>query len=106
MIKKSSKEDITDFLQMPNKLLSKKKRQINKSKQKTSKGKTNLGKAIISNLDNSNKKKLSVFIVAIKTLKLKAKNIDIAMIGTDVYCAACYLKKTQVFAVSMRNIQY
>ena len=32
MIKKGSKKDITNFLQMPNKLFSKKKRKINKNK--------------------------------------------------------------------------
>ena len=28
------------------------------------------------------------------------------MIGADAYCAACHLKRAQVFAVSMRDIQY
>ncbi len=28
------------------------------------------------------------------------------MIDADAYCIACHLKGTQVFAVSMREIQY
>ena len=62
IIKKVSKKVMTNFLQTPNKLSSKKKRQINKSKQKTSITKTSLRKAIISSLDSSNKKKLPILI--------------------------------------------
>ena len=97
---------MTDFLQTPDKLSSKKRKQINKSKQKASIGETSLKKATINSLDNSNKKELSVFLAAIKILELKAQNIDIIMIGGDTYCTACFLKEAQVFAVSMRDIQY
>ena len=38
MIKRGSKEDMTNFLQTPKKLSSKKRRQINKSKRKASLG--------------------------------------------------------------------
>ena len=48
MIQNSSKEDIIDFLQMLNKLFSKKRRQINKSKRKISIGKTSSKKTTIS----------------------------------------------------------
>ena len=44
--------------------------------------------------------------MATKESDFKAKDIDIAMIGADAYCAACRLKRAQVFAVSMRDIQY
>ena len=91
---------------MPNKLSSKKKRQINKSKQKANIKETSLGKATISSLKSSNKKELLASILVIKILKPKAKNIDIAIIGTDAYCIVCHLKKTQVFAILIRNIQY
>ena len=57
MIKKDSKKDITNFLQMPNKLSSKKKRQINKNKLKTSIGETSLRKTTNSSLDSFVKKK-------------------------------------------------
>ena len=93
MIKKGSKEDITDFLQISNKLSSKKRRQINKSKQKASIREISSRKAIISNLESSNKKELLIFILVIKTSELKAINIDIAMISANAYCIACRLKK-------------
>ena len=60
MIKRSSKKDMTNFLQTPNKLFSKKMRQINKSKRKTSIGETSSKKAIISSLDSFDKKELPV----------------------------------------------
>ena len=72
-----------DFLQTSNKLSSKKKRQINKNKWKVSIKKTSLKKAIINSLESSN-----------KTSKPKAKNIDIAIICTDAYYAACYFPET------------
>ena len=106
IIKKGSKEDMTDFLQTPNKLSSKKRRQINKSMRKISIGETSSRKATISSLDSSDKKELPVPIPAKKTSEPKTKDIDIAMIGADAYRAACRLKGAQVFAVSMKDIQY
>lgn len=55
MIKKGLKEDLTNFLQTPNKLFSKKSIQINKNKQKISIRETSLRKATISSLNSSNK---------------------------------------------------
>ncbi len=52
MIKRGSKEDMTDSLQTPNKLFSKKRKQINKSKRKASIGETSSRKATINNLDS------------------------------------------------------
>ena len=106
MIKRGSKEDMTDFLQTPNKLSSKKRRQINKSMRKTSIGETSLRKATISSLGSFDKKELPVPIPATKTSEPKTKDIDIAMIGADAYRTACRLKGAQVFAVSMKDIQY
>ena len=93
MIKKDLKEDMTNFLQMPNKLSNKKKRQINKSKRKASIEETSSRKATISNLKSSNKKELPIPILVTKTSKLKAKNIDIAMINVEIYHIACDLKR-------------
>lgn len=84
----------------------KKKKQINKSKRKTSLGKISLKKTIISNLDNFDKRKLLISILAIIKLKPKTKNIDIAIIYANTYYIACYLKKTQIFAISIKDIQY
>ena len=93
---------MTNFLQMANKFSSKKRREINKSKQKTSIEEKI--KATINSLDSSNKKELLIFIMAIKKSDLKAKNSDITMIGADAYCTACHLKRAQLFAISMRDI--
>ena len=106
IMKKGSKKDMTNFLQTPNKLSSKKKRQINKSKRKASIGGTSLRKATIHSLNNSDKKELLVLIPVTKTLELKAQDINIAMIGTDAYHAAYCLKRAQVSAISMTDIQY
>ena len=37
---------------------------------------------------------------------LGTKEINIAMIGTDAYCATCRLKRAQVFTISMRDLEY
>ena len=97
---------MTNFLQMSNKLSSKKRRQINKSKQKISIREISLRKAIISSLDSSDQKKLPISIPVIKKSDFKAKNIDIDMIGANFYCITYCLKKAQVFAILMTNIQY
>ena len=44
--------------------------------------------------------------MATKTSESKAKDTDIAMIGADAYCTAYYLKRAQIFTISMRDIQY
>ena len=106
MIKMGLKEDMTDFLQMPNKLFSKKRKQINKSKGKVNRKKTSSRKTTINSLESSDKKELPVPIPITKTSEPKIKNINIAIISADVYCTACCLKKAQVFAISMRDIQY
>ena len=49
---------------------------------------------------------MPVPIPATKKSEYKAEDIDIAMICADAYRAACRLKKAQVFAISMRDIQY
>lgn len=104
--KKELKKNITNFLQTLNKLSSKKKRQINKSKWKANIEIIILKKATISNLESCNKKELTVSILTTKTSKRKAKDINIAIISGDTYRTAGSLIKTQVFAVSIRDIQY
>ena len=41
-----------------------------------------------------------------QTPTLDTKEVDVAMIGADAYRAACRLKRAQVFAVSMRDLEY
>ena len=59
-MKKGLKKDMIDLLQTPNKLSSKKKRQINKSKWKININKTSLRKVTISSFESSDKKELLV----------------------------------------------
>ena len=49
---------------------------------------------------------MPVFIPAIKRSLAKTQDIDIAMIGTDIYYTACHLEKIQVFALVVKNILY
>ena len=106
MIKKDLQKDMTDFLQMLNKLSNKKRRQIIKNKQKASIREISLKKAIINSLENSYKKQLPVFIPVTKISKSKAKDIYIAEISMNIYYIACYLKKAQIFAISKKDILY
>ena len=84
----------------------KKRRQIKKSKQKVNIKDISLRKATISSLESSDKKKLRVLILVIKKLRHKAEDINIDMIDADTYRAAYRLKKAQVFAILIRDIQY
>ena len=60
----------------------------------------------MSNLERSDKKELSVPIPAIKISEPKAKDIDIAIIGANIYCIAQCFKRAQIFALLIKNIQY
>lgn len=91
---------------MPNKLFCKKRKQINRSKQKANIRETSTQKVIINSLDSFDKKKLPVLILVIKTSKPKAQNIDIAMIAVDAYCIDCYLQKGRVFVILIKDILY
>lgn len=67
---------------------------------------TSTRKVIISNLSSSNKEQLPIPIPALKKSSLKTQIIDIAMIGTDAYHTTCHLKKAQVFAILIKDLQY
>ena len=73
IIKKGLKEDMTDFLQTPNGLSSKKRKQINKSKRKMNIRDISSRKAIISSLESFDNKELPVPIPATKKSNPKAK---------------------------------
>ena len=72
-------------------MFNKKKRQINKSKQKASIKDISLRKAIISNLSNYDKEQLSIFLLAIKKSSSKIQDIDITMVSANTYYIVCYL---------------
>lgn len=104
IIKKGSIKDMTNFLQTSDKLSIKKKRQINKNKWKKSIRKTSSRKATINNLNNFDKIALLVFLAITKIFEFKAKNSDITMIDMNIYHITYCLKRTQVFAIPMKDI--
>lgn len=56
-------------------------------------------------MDSFDNKKFLVFIPTTKKSKSKTKDINKAMIDMDIYCANYYLIETQVFIISMKDIQ-
>ena len=58
---------------------------------------------VISSLDNSGIEGLPI---PTQVSTLGTNKVDVAMIGADAYRAACKLKGAQVFAVSMRDLEY
>lgn len=67
---------------------------------------TSSRKIIINSLNNFDKKQFLISILVIKELLLKTQNINMAKIGENIYCTASYLKKSQVFAILIKDIQY
>lgn len=65
MIKNGSIKDMTDFLETPNELSSKNRRQINKTKQIAILGEISSSKTINSSSNSLEKKELPVFILTI-----------------------------------------
>lgn len=102
MMKRDSQEDKTNFLQTANTFFSKKRKQINKIMWKVSIGETNLRKATISSLDSFDKKKLPVLIPIIKKSKFNTKNINIVIIGANVYYTAFYLTRAHDYYINER----
>ncbi len=103
ILKKGSAERIDDFLKIAEKISDKKKRLINASQRKLALQKRKPETVVISLLDNAGKKNMPI---PLRTPKIGTKEVDIAMIGADAYRAACRLKGAQVFAVSMRDLEY
>ena len=58
---------------------------------------------VISSLDNSGIEGLPTLT---RVSTLGTNKVDIAMIGADAYCTTCKLKRAQIFAVSMRDLEY
>lgn len=59
--------------------------------------------AIISILNNFNKEMESISIVLKEQLIFNIKNINIIIIDTNAYYITYYLKKAQVFFISLTN---
>lgn len=67
-------------------------------------GNTSPKTAIISGLDNSNKKIQSSSVSLKEQSASSTKDDDIAMIDIDIYFIACYSKKAQIFDISLKNL--
>ena len=91
-------------MQLLNKLSNKKRRQINKNKQKVCIRETSLKKVIISSLSSLNKKQLSVSILAIKKSLPKTQDIDIAIISANTCYAAYCLEDVSFFVLLIKDI--
>lgn len=88
MIKRTLKDNMTDFLQTRNKLSDRNSRKINIDKQNTSLKETSSRKPIIRSLSSPDHKNLPVSIQVIIKFKFQSRNINIVMIDEDRYSAA------------------
>lgn len=103
ILKRGSAERINDFLKISEKISDKKRQLSNPSKQKLALQKRKPETLVISILDNSDKKDIPI---PSRSPKIGTKEIDITLIGTDAYYAAYRLTGAQLFAVSIRDLEY
>lgn len=68
-------------------------------------GNISLKTAIITSFNNSNKNKQLVLVPLNKKSISNTKDVDIAIIGIDIYYTTCHLIKAQVFAIFLKNLQ-
>ena len=103
ILKRNSIENLNSFLKTIEKIVKKKRQLANTFKQKLKMEKQSFKIVVINIFGNLGKKELSNSTLALTF----GKNIeDIAIIGANVYCLACQLKKTQVFAISIRDLEF
>ena len=79
---------------------------MNKSKRKLIIDNTSLKTVIISSLNIFNQKTQLGSVLLKKQLTSNTKDINISIINANTYYATCYLKKAQVFAISLKSLQY
>ena len=85
ILKRGLAEKIYKFLKISEKLLKKKRRLINTSKQKTSIAKSNHKIVVINTLNNFKKEDLPISIPETKVSTLNIKEVGIAIISADTY---------------------
>ena len=103
ILQRSIDENLDDFLSRNIKLSKKKRRLCNISKQKLSGDNQKPKIVAISSMDNLGKKDLPI---SIPIPVLDKSVVDVAMIGADAYCTTCKLKEAQVFALSLRDLEF
>lgn len=106
ILKRDSAEKIDDFLKTLEKMSKTKKQLINTAKRKLNINKSKYKTDPISTLNHSGKEQLLILIQEIKILTLDTKEVNIVIIGANVYCTACKLKKALVFALLMGDLKY
>ena len=102
-MKRVSIENLNDFLKTTEKIVKKKRRLAIAFKQKLNIGKQNFKTVDINTLGNSGKEKLPTSTLA----PIFRKNVeDVAMIGPDAYHLPQQLKRAQVFAILIRDLEF
>lgn len=61
---------------------------------------------MFSILNYFKEKKLFILILEVKILILIIKKISITLIDINTYFVTCKFKKTQVFAIFLKNLKY
>lgn len=79
---------------------------MNTSKWKLSMDKSKSKRVFTNILDYSKEEGLPILTPKAKISIFAIKEMNIAIIGTDAYRTACKLKDAQVFAVSIRDLEY
>ena len=90
-------------MKITKKILKKKRWLINFIKRKLSIGKQKSKTVIISSLNNLNKKN---FLISTYRLIYDIDVVNITIIDVNTYYSACKLKNSQVFTISMKNLEF
>lgn len=100
--KKGLDKNLDNFLRIPQKILNKKRQLIKASKQKESMNKQKSETVIINSFNNSD---IESLLILIRVSTLGIKKVDVAIIDIVAYPTTCQLKKAQVFAISIRDLE-
>ena len=103
ILKRGLDENLDDFMKTPQKISNKKRRLISASKQKHNMDKQKPKTIIISSFDNSGIEGLPI---RTQVSILSINKVDVAIIGANAYRATYKFKRAQVFAISMRDLEY
>ena len=103
ILQRGRDENLDDFLSKTIMLSKKKRRLYNVSKRKLSADNHKPKMIAIRSLNNLDKIDL---LISILTLTLDISVVNVAMIGANAYYATCKLKQAQVFAASMRDLEF
>ena len=103
ILKRGSIENLNSFLKTTEKIVRKKRRLAIAFKQKSNIGKQNSKIVIFNTFGNSGKEELPTSTLA-TIFEQDVENV--AMIDADAYRLACQLKRAQVFAILMKDLEF